>query len=157
MKAENGKFYFIKDDFFEKFKDYNLMQNKENGNKRPCYFCFYDEENENIIWFVPITSKVDKYRKIYENKKQARKAVYNFVFGEVLGKGKVFLIQNIFPTTENFIEKKYQNKNEDVNITESLKREVIHTAKNVIKLSKKGINIPFYDIIKMKEILLKEL
>lgn len=58
---------------------------------------------------------------------------------------------------ENFIEKKYQNKNEDVNITESLKREVIHTAKNVIKLSKKGINIPFYDIIKMKEILLKEL
>lgn len=156
MKAENGKFYFIKDEFFEKFKDYNLMQNKENGNKRPCYFCFYDEENENIIWFVPITSKVDKYRKIYENKKQTRKAVYNFVFGEVLGKEKVFLIQNIFPTTENFIEKKYQNKNEDVNITESLKREVIHTAKSVIKLSKKGINIPFYDIIKMKEILLKE-
>ena len=42
MKAENGKFYFIKDDFFKLFKDYKLMENKENGNKRPCYFCFND-------------------------------------------------------------------------------------------------------------------
>ncbi len=35
MKAENGKFYFIKDDFFEVFKGYKLMENKENDNKRP--------------------------------------------------------------------------------------------------------------------------
>ena len=34
MKVENGKFYFIKDEFFDIFKDYKLMQNKENGNKR---------------------------------------------------------------------------------------------------------------------------
>ncbi len=29
MKVENGKFYFIKDEFFDIFKDYKLMQNKE--------------------------------------------------------------------------------------------------------------------------------
>ena len=69
MKVENGKFYFIKDEFFDIFKDYKLMQNKENGNKRPCYFCFNDPENKEIIWFVPISSKVDKYKVIYENKK----------------------------------------------------------------------------------------
>ena len=100
MKVENGKFYFIKDEFFSIFKDYKLMENKENGNKRPCYFCFNDMENEEIIWFVPISSKVEKYKSIYENKKKARKKVYNFVFGKVLGKEKAFLIQNIFPTTE---------------------------------------------------------
>ena len=70
MKVENGKFYFIKDEFFDIFKDYKLMQNKENGNKRPCYFCFNDPENKEIIWFVPISSKVDKYKVIYENKKK---------------------------------------------------------------------------------------
>ena len=42
MKVENGKFYFIKDEFFDIFKGYKLMVNKENGNKRPCYFCFND-------------------------------------------------------------------------------------------------------------------
>ena len=131
------------------------MENKENGNKRPCYFCFTDPENSKIIWFVPISSKVDKYKTIYENKKKKQKKVYNFVFGKVLGKEKTFLIQNIFPTTELYIESKYQNKMQDVEITESLKREVIETAMNVIKLAQKGINIPFYDINEMKKILLK--
>ena len=156
MKVENGKFYFIKDDFFDIFKCYKLMQNKENGNKRPCYFCFNDPDDEKIIWFVPISSKVEKYKVIYENKKKVRKKVYNFVFGKVLGKDKAFLIQNIFPTTKQYIESKYQNKMQDVEITETLKRKIIQTSMDVIKLAKKGINIPFYNIIEMKEILLKE-
>lgn len=33
MIIEEGKFYFIKDNFFELFKEYNLMENKQNGNK----------------------------------------------------------------------------------------------------------------------------
>ena len=70
MEIESGKFYFIKDNFFELFSNYKLMENKENGNKRPCYFCFTDIENPKVIWFVPISSKVDKYRKLYEEKKK---------------------------------------------------------------------------------------
>ena len=73
MEVESGKFYFIKDEFFDLFKGYKLMENKENGNKRPCYFCFNDLENEEIIWFVPISSKVEKYKSIYENKKKLEK------------------------------------------------------------------------------------
>lgn len=38
MIIEDGKFYFIKDEFFEIFKEYKLMENKENKKKRPCYF-----------------------------------------------------------------------------------------------------------------------
>ena len=155
MIIEDGKFYFIKDEFFDVFKGYKLMDNKENGNKRPCYFCFNDPENEKIIWFVPISSKVDKYKTIYENKKKNRKKVYNFVFGKVLGKEKAFLIQNIFPTTEVYIESKYQNDSKDVEIAESLKNEIIKTAMNTIILAKKGVHIPFYNIIEMKNILLK--
>ena len=142
-------------EFFDVFKGYKLMDNKENGNKRPCYFCFNDPENEKIIWFVPISSKVDKYKTIYENKKKNRKKVYNFVFGKVLGKEKAFLIQNIFPTTEVYIESKYQNDSKDVEIAESLKNEIIKTAMNTIILAKKGVHIPFYNIIEMKNILLK--
>lgn len=157
MKIESGKFYFIKDEFFNLFKNYKLMENKESGNKRPCYFCFNDLENEEIVWFVPISSKVEKYKTIYENKRKTRKKVYNFVFGKVLGKEKAFLIQNIFPTTEKYIEGKYQNKMQDVEITESLKKEIIQTSMSVIELSKAGVSIPFYDIIEMKKILLKNM
>jgi len=82
MIIEDGKFYFIKDEFFEIFKEYKLMENKESGTKRPCYFCFRDKFNKKIIWFVPISTKYDKYKRIYEYKKQKQHRVYNFVFGE---------------------------------------------------------------------------
>lgn len=69
MIIEDGKFYFINDEFFDVFKDYGLMINKENGNKRPCYFCFRDRQEKEIIWFVRISTKYDKYKKIYDMKK----------------------------------------------------------------------------------------
>lgn len=157
MVIEDGKFYFIKDEFFNVFKEYNLMANKEGGNKRPCYFCFRDRKNKEIIWFVPISTKYEKYKTIYKNKKNknGNKPVYNFVFGNVLGKKAVFLIQNIFPTVEKYIEKKYTNSNRDVEIPTIVKEEVITTSFNVIALAENGTNIPFYDIIKMRDLLLK--
>lgn len=151
MVIEDGKFYFIKDEFFDIFKDYGLMVNKENGNKRPCYFCFKDRN-------VPLSTKYEKYKKLYESKKakSGNRPVYNFIFGNVLGKKAVFLIQNIFPTTEKYIENKYVNSNMDVEIPTTVRDNVIITSIRVVELAERGINIPFYDIIEMKKILLNK-
>lgn len=158
MVIEDGKFYFIKDEFFDIFKEYGLMINKENGNRRPCFFCFRDRKDKKIIWFVPISTKYEKYKKIYDNKKlkSGDRPVYNFVFGSVLGKKAVFLIQNIFPTIEEYIEKKYTNSNKDVEIPIVVKEEIITNALRVVRLAEGGINIPFYNIVEMKKMLLKE-
>ena len=158
MIIEDGKFYFIKDTFFDIFKDYKLMENKEGGNKRPCYFCFRDRKNKEIIWFVPISTKYEKYKKIYDNKKLkvGNRPVYNFVFGNVLGKKAVFLIQNIFPITEKYIAEKYINSNIDVEIPRIVRNEIITIALRVVRLAEEGINVPFYNIIEMKNILLEE-
>ena len=41
MEIIEGKLYFIKDKFIEKYNQkYHLMENKETGTKRPIYFCF---------------------------------------------------------------------------------------------------------------------
>ena len=140
MVIEDGKFYFIKDEFFDVFKDYGLMVNKE------------------IIWFVPISTKYEKYKELYETKKNksGKRPVYNFVFGNVLGKKAVFLIQNIFPTTEKYIENKYVNSNIDVEIPTTVRDNVIITSLRVVELAERGINIPFYDIVKMKNLLLNK-
>ena len=114
MIIEDGKFYFIKDVFFEIFKEYKLMENKESGTKRPCYFCFKDKFNKEIIWFVPISTKYEKY-----------------------------------------ILEKYITENKDVEISLNVKNKVIAYARQVIMMAERGINIPFYDIIEMKNILLK--
>lgn len=53
MQIDVGYFYFIKDSFFDIIDDPELMKNKENGNKRPCYYCIKSKKYDNIIWFIP--------------------------------------------------------------------------------------------------------
>ena len=89
MQINIGYFYFIKDIFFEMIDDKELMQNKENGNKIPCYFCFKSKKYDDIIWFIPVSTKIEKYQKIYNNKIQKqiklgkKPSVDTIVFGDV--------------------------------------------------------------------------
>lgn len=159
MSIENGKFYFISNEFIKKYGiKYNLMKNKETGNKRPCYFCFKDKINENIIWFVPISKQYEKYTTIYEKKKEKlKREPLNFVFGIVKDENAVFLIQNMFPTIEKYIEEKYQVRNNDVTISMPLQKEIIEKAESVLRLEEKNIHVSFSNLIKFREELLNDM
>ena len=41
------------------------MINHENGRSRPTYFTIKDKD---ILWFIPLSSKVDKYKIIIDKK-----------------------------------------------------------------------------------------
>ena len=63
----NGHFYFISDQFYEKYDpEKKLMRNREvidgQSHARPCFFAFHDRRQPEIIWLIPISSKVEKYR-----------------------------------------------------------------------------------------------
>ncbi|MEG2380108.1 MAG: LPD25 domain-containing protein [Oscillospiraceae bacterium] len=152
---EIGKFYFVKNSYFEKYDTKKqLMSNKEsvdgNVSFRPCFFAFSDINNSNIIWCVPISSKVSKYEKIvnYKIDKLLKKGIKNPIcntikFGKVLGEKRAFLIQNMFPVTQEYIESMYIDKHtkEPVYIQAETQQEIITNAKNVIKLFYKGQNV----------------
>ena len=70
---KQGWFCFIQDRFYEQYDtEHKLMRNKETiDNKvhaRPCFYAFEDVKNPTILWCVPVSSKIDKYIKIQENK-----------------------------------------------------------------------------------------
>ncbi len=156
MQIENGRFYFINNEFIYKYgAKYNLMENKETGNKRPCYFCFKDKVDKNIIWFVPISKQYEKYKSIYAKKKQKiHREPLNFVFGIVKDENAVFLVQNMFPTIEKYIEEKYQVKNNDVTISMPLQKEIIEKAESILRLEEKNIHVAFSNLVDFKKDLL---
>lgn len=156
MQIENGRFYFISNEFIKKYGiKYKLMENKETGTKRPCYFCFKDKTNKNIIWFFPISKQYEKYKSIYKKKKQKiHREPLNFVFGIVKDENAVFLIQNMFPITQEYIEEKYQVRNNDVTISMPLQKEIIEKAERILKLEAKGIHVAFSNLIDFKKELL---
>ena len=132
MQIDVGCFYFIKDSFFDIIDDPELMQNKENGNKRPCYYCFKSKEYNNIIWFIPVSTKVDKYQKIYDNKIQKqiklgkKPSIDTIVFGNVANTYSAFLIQNMFPVTEEYIESQYIKNHLVFFFTLNSNNDIIH-------------------------------
>lgn len=151
MEIREKRFYFIKDEFFYVLQDKNLLQNKENGNKRPCYYCFKQKQEDRIIWFIPISSKVEKYKKIYINKLKRYKKVDTIVFGKVKGKENAFLIQNMFPTSEEYIESQYTYQNNPIEITVSLQEEIEEKANKILNLVRRGYkNLVFPDILEME-------
>lgn len=153
MQVNVGDFYFIKDSFFDVINDTELMQNKENGSKRPCYFCFKSKENDKIIWFIPVSTKVDKYKKIYDKKIQTQKklgkkpSIDTIIFGYVSNTYSTFLIQNMFPVTEEYIENQYIKNNVAITLSNKLQKEIIYKANKVLGLYNRGMkNIIFPDI-----------
>ena len=139
MKIVEGYFYFIKDNFFNIIKDSELMKNKENGIKRPCYYCFKSKENDKIIWFIPVSTKISKYKNIYDNKIQKQiklgktPSIDTIVFGYVANTYSTFLIQNMFPVTEGYIESQYI-KNKVLNLyNHGMKNIIFPDIDNILK------------------------
>ncbi len=62
---KEGYVYHIKDEYFVKANDPNLMQNKENRNYRPTFYCMRDEKTS-LLWLVPLSSRIEKFQAIYE-------------------------------------------------------------------------------------------
>lgn len=149
MEIIEGKLYFIKDEFIEKYNPkYHLMENKEIGTKRPTYFCFRDKQDKKILWFVPMSSKYDKYLKVYNDIRSKRKIEpNNFVFARNLaGKKAVFLIQNMFPTLEKYIEQEYKKAGISIKVPKSVKEEIDRKTRDIFTLTNKGIVATFTNL-----------
>ena len=145
MQIKEERFYFIKDEFFSIFPDCNLMGNKENQHNRPCYYCY----NVNgYYWMVPISSQIEKYEKLYDEKIKKYKNYDGIIFGFVNGKRRAFLIQNVCPVTEDFISEIYtiQRGTVEVTIKKELSEKIKRKVKKVILLNEKHIRITLTDI-----------
>lgn len=143
MEIKEGSLYFIKDEFLEKYgRKYNLMDNKiAKGTKRPTYFCFKDDKNKELLWFVPMSKQYEKYFTIYTIKKRKiKKEPNNFVFfNNIAGMRGVFLIQNIFPTIDKYVQEEYLRRGQKIKVSNVLQREILEKSKNVIALANQGI------------------
>ena len=102
MEIKEGYVYHIKSDYFEFVNDEKLMKNHEGNSTRPNYFCIKMENNE-IMWFIPMSSRIDKYKAIVKDKIKKYKKCHTIAIGNYKGRDHVFLIQNMLPIIPNLI------------------------------------------------------
>ena len=148
MKIETGYLYHIKDEFFDIVNDDNLMTSHERGKRRPTYFTIKDGD---ILWFIPLSSKVDKYKKIIDKKIERYGVCNTILIREVLGNEAVILIQNAFPTLEKYIDHVHIVDGKPAKVINKTCKEILENFENLIKLKKRGIDLFFTDIDKIKK------
>lgn len=148
MKVQTGYIYHIKDEFFDKINDKGLMINHENGHARPTYFTIKDK---NILWFIPLSSKVSKYQPIIDKKIKKYGSCRSIMIREIANKDSVILLQNAFPTLEKYIDHPHIIDGKPLKVIDTLKDEILNNFKYLLALKSQGTNLFFTDIDKIKE------
>ncbi len=154
MKIKTGYLYHIKDEYFDVVNDENLMQNHEKGQKRPTYFTIKDK---NILWFIPISSKIDKYKKIVNKKIEKYGFCNTILIEKIFDKNSAILLQNAFPTLEKYIDHIHTVDGKPARVPEKLEKIILKNFQNLMKLHSRGIIVFFSDIDKIKEKMLEEI
>ncbi len=131
-------FYIVKDKFFEDMSDPYLKGNKA-GN-RPHYYCFEDT-GTGIFWMIPLSSQINKYKRIIEKKEKVGKPcdIIHIVKLDY-SRESAFLIQDMFPITEEYIEREYTIAGNHLVLTsEHTVKEIERKARKVMGMLKRGV------------------
>jgi hypothetical protein len=159
---EKGQFCFLSDQYYVDFPDKYLMRSTEiignASHRRPCFFVFQDNVNENILWLVPISSKYKKYKDLYDKKVEKYGRCNTIRFGVVLDTQAAFLIQNMCPITQKYILEVYVDKNNvPVQIDNRIVQDVVSNAREVLAMVERGSVLIFPDVKKIRAALLQQL
>lgn len=139
MNATVSAINTVKEEFFEDFPDPFLHQNKQG--KRPHYLV-EAAENEKILWLIPLSSKVRKYEKIMRDKKRKGKPCDGVYVCEVGKRKQVFVIQDMFPITKEYLEAPFIIDDQPYRLSNERHIKNINRKANCIKLlAKKGVKI----------------
>lgn len=158
MDFVSGRLYFIKDEFFDNVGEEFLKMNKEDT-QRPHYYAFKDEST-GLLWVIPCSRQVGKYKQIIEKKKQAKKKHNHIQIIKVNGIEQAFLFQDMFPIIEKYIKNPYIKQKTFMEIKDPKKLSAIEdNAKDIIKLMRHGVKFtPTQpDSVRIESMMIKEL
>ena len=154
MEIKEGYLYHISVDFFKLVDDPNLSVNHTGIHSRPSYFLVKDKD---LLWFIPLSNKIDKYKKIVENKKQKYGKCNTILIRKIANKENAILIQNAFPTLSNFLSHPHTINGKPYRVPTGIQREIKNNFDELMKLKKSGINLFFTDVDKITLLMNQEL
>ena len=131
------------------------MQNKEGGTYRPTFYCLR-ENKTSLLWMVPLSSRVEKFKAIHDKQVAKYGKCLTIVLGEFDGKEAAFLLQNMFPIREYYLDHIHTRNNNPVPVKHSIHREVTTRMKKIRQLHSRGKKVVFPDIDRLEQIMLAE-
>ena len=104
-----------------------------------------------------MSSQIDKYEKIKEKIVEKYGKCNTIVIGKYRNRETAFLIQNMFPVIEKYIDHIDTVQGRTQAIAKSIQMEIAENITTIFKLKKRGIKLIFPDVDRIEQILLNEL
>ena len=117
----------------------------------------FDETVNLSWWFIPLSTKVDKYKSIIEKKVKKYGTCKTILIKKIAEREQVILIQNAFPTIEKYVKSKHRIDGRYIRISKYIEKEILDDFQYMLSLKKDGLNLFFTDIDKIKQKVLGEL
>ena len=151
-----GYLYHLKDDYFALAKDNRLMINYKDTT-RPAFYCVKDTKTQ-LLWFVPLSSRTDKYKRIFQNDMEKYNECLKITFARVGGSPveSAFLIQNMFPTIEKYISHIHMVGSTPVRVDIATQRDISNKMTKIKALYNRGYKFIATDIIRLEKLMLEE-
>lgn len=151
MEVQENGLYILSDSYFAKYNTGRMMDNKLEN--RPHFFSLRVGE---VLWMIPISSKVDKYRTAIARDEAAGKKALFYHIGVIAGREAAFLIGDMIPVTEKYIVRPYTIcGNPYVVANSNLVRQLATKAKRYLKLVEQHRIRPHVDILSIRNDLIK--
>ena len=157
MEILAGGLYFVADAFFARVNDPYLKINYD-STKRPHYFAFRDDKTQ-LYWLVPCSSKVDKFERLIEKKKERHKPTDAIRIVRIFDRRTALLFQDMFPVLEGYIDGAYIKGGQPVRIADpKVIQELEKTARKTIAMLHRGVRFtPTQpDAIRIEKMMLEE-
>lgn len=153
-KINEGQIYHIKDSYYKKYNKYNLMINYDkNHHSRPVYLAI---KIDKVYWFIPLSSKIEKYKKIISNKEMKYKICRSIMICTIENKEFVFLIQNAFPVLKKHVKCFHYINNKIVKVPYNIRKKVRNNFDYMLSLKRNGLNLFFTDIDSILKVILND-
>lgn len=134
------------------------MRNKENGTYRPTFFCLEDCKNPGLLWMVPMSTRVEKFQAIHDKQQVLHGECLTIVIGKYDGRAAAFLLQNMFPITETYLDHIHTRNGNPVPVKRSIIKKVQFNLQQLLKFIYRGkSNVVFPDVKRLEKIMLAEL
>ena len=153
MEIKEGYLYHISIDFFQKINDPNLSISHSGIHSRPSYFLVKDKD---LLWFIPLSTKIDKYRKIIEENKKNYGKCNTILIKRIANKENAILIQNAFPTLPKYLSHPHTINGKIYRVPIGIQKEIKSNFDELIRLKRRGINLFFTDIDRITEVMYQE-
>ena len=94
----------------------------------------------------PLSSRVEKFKRIYDKQVNKYGKCLTIVLGEFDGKEVAFLLQNMFPIRDYYLDHIHTHNCNPVSVKHSIQKEVNTRIKTLRQLNSKGKKVVFPDI-----------